>query len=247
MHLSISGRILLADPARDDESLPLNNIATGKLGTIELGVTRMRRRGVLSYNPAPLDIKGIGPMHEKSKKVGGHCVSCVMKLFGLSLWLTISSVVMARLLRVPLCVGFKWNQCSLRRAFGPSSYFNIDRKVHDIALSTLSLMLNPILLELLRAQSIIEPPRVTDPVQSGSGNVSVKRSRSAAFPDNNRVGNSSSTSQVNAVSSCNSRSILTTFHQRVRQIKRSRENNEMMMLLTSPWWARTLQNYSIPH
>ena len=61
----------------DDESLSLDSATAKKLGTIEIEVTRVNYLGA-SDSPVYRDVKGVGPVHEKSKKVGGHCVSCVI-------------------------------------------------------------------------------------------------------------------------------------------------------------------------
>ncbi|KAK7691534.1 hypothetical protein QCA50_004933 [Cerrena zonata] len=58
----------------DDETFSSDSETLGKLGTIELQVIRVHRTGT---SPTALlaTPKCIGPVHEKSKKVGGHCIS----------------------------------------------------------------------------------------------------------------------------------------------------------------------------
>lgn len=65
-------------PLEDDENAVVDNSILSKLGTIEIIVTRAIRirqthnRHTHWYSRVP---NNIGPLHEKSKKVGGHCVS----------------------------------------------------------------------------------------------------------------------------------------------------------------------------
>ncbi|KAK7691530.1 hypothetical protein QCA50_004929 [Cerrena zonata] len=69
MPLVFSNLVLL-----DDDSLVQDSSTTEKLGTIEMEVIRVIRRGPSESSPST-DFRGVGPVHEKSKKVGGHCVS----------------------------------------------------------------------------------------------------------------------------------------------------------------------------
>ncbi|KAK7678139.1 hypothetical protein QCA50_018932 [Cerrena zonata] len=61
----------------DDENVMIDNSVLSKLGTIEVIVTRAIRlpsnNSAINWHPHVPN--NIGPLHEKSKKVGGHCVS----------------------------------------------------------------------------------------------------------------------------------------------------------------------------
>lgn len=63
----------------DDENLVPDSTILGKLGTIEVDAVRSIYNGLIEQRSTPFSIpKGMGPVHEKSKKVGGHCVSYVL-------------------------------------------------------------------------------------------------------------------------------------------------------------------------
>lgn len=73
--------VRFSNESADDENLALDSAAINKLGSIEIEVTRVRNLGASNDTTHQLSVNGVGPVHEKSKKVGGHCVSYVSRVF----------------------------------------------------------------------------------------------------------------------------------------------------------------------
>ena len=60
----------------DNEILELNGARLEKLGTIDITLTRVVYHGHdAEKKPRVVSPQNIGPIHERTKKIGGHCVS----------------------------------------------------------------------------------------------------------------------------------------------------------------------------